>query len=361
MLALEPLPARFRSKKSGPCCAWRISAPRRKPCRTLWSATHPSSIISRYIMPDGQHTQSVHTRDSPCRCLRSSHSFRRLQSRHHGSKAHRRRPAPAFPPAVDLAQRRTTPPGARAARNRFANLDGLENDAEADRGFASAEQKRAPRTLKSCRALTSDAIREVRTISSILHPPLMDEAGLTAGLELLRSPLRRAQRRRREFCRPRTIFGAFPKKWSSRCSALRRNRSPTCIATPKRAFGRDVASNAHRTHVSLSVRDNGIGMALSSHRDRRNALLGIGIAGMRERVTQLQGEFHISQFAREWHHHSGGAAAGDRGEVRVMSRTSRLFARDVSSRPSAAFVRCSYSQFSQTVPHAAPVTQGESQ
>jgi len=34
-------------------------------------------------------------------------------------------------------------------------------------------------------------------------------------------------------------------------------------------------------------------MALPSHSDRRNSLLGIGIAGMRERVNQPQGEVHI--------------------------------------------------------------------
>src|SRR5271167_4991690 len=47
------------------------------------------------------------------------------------------------------------------------------------------------------------------------------------------------------------------------------------------------------SHVSLTVRDDGIGMAARSHNDRRNSLLGIGIAGMRERVSQLQGEFRI--------------------------------------------------------------------
>jgi signal transduction histidine kinase len=36
--------------------------------------------------------------------------------------------------------------------------------------------------LQQCRNLAADAIREVRTISAILHPPMLDKAGLVSGL-----------------------------------------------------------------------------------------------------------------------------------------------------------------------------------
>ena len=150
---------------------------------------------------------------------------------------------------------------------------------------------RTAELIKSCRALTGDAIREVRTISSILHPPLMDEAGLTAGL------------------------GSYTRLFAERSGIAVTFRAPdNFLRLPKEVeltlfcIAQESLANVHRhararsveirlerspTRVSLSVRDDGIGMALPSQRDQRDSLLGIGIAGMRERVTQLSGEFRI--------------------------------------------------------------------
>ena len=145
--------------------------------------------------------------------------------------------------------------------------------------------------IKSCRALTSDAIREVRTISSILHPPLMDEAGLTAGLGSYTRLFAERSGIAVAFTAPDN-FLRLPKEVELTLFCIAQE-SLANVHRHARAHSVEMRLERSPTRVSLSVRDDGIGMALSSHRDRRNALLGIGIAGMRERVTQLSGEFSI--------------------------------------------------------------------
>ena len=154
-----------------------------------------------------------------------------------------------------------------------------------------AQDLRARELAKSCRTLASDAMREVRTISSILHPPLMDEAGLTVGL------------------------GTYVRLFSERSGVAVNfsipdnfQRLPNEVELTLFCVAQESLANVHRhskarsveicvdlsaTHVSLTVRDDGIGMAAPLRGDRGNSLLGIGLAGMRERVSQLQGEFRI--------------------------------------------------------------------
>jgi PAS domain S-box-containing protein len=157
---------------------------------------------------------------------------------------------------------------------------------------AIPEQDQHTRELaKSTRALTSDAIREVRTIFSILHPPLMDEAGLTVGLG---SYIRLFSERSGvavDFTIP-DDFRRLPKEAELTLFGVAQE---SLANVHRHSKARSVTIRVERsaTHVTLTVRDDGIGMALPSHSDRRDSMLGIGIAGMRERVNQLQGEFRL--------------------------------------------------------------------
>jgi len=153
------------------------------------------------------------------------------------------------------------------------------------------DYKRARVLAKSCRALTADAIRKVRTISSILHPPLMDQAGLTVGLSSYVRLFSERSGVAVNFAIP-DDFQSLPKEVELTLFCVAQE-SLANVHRHSKARAVEISIDRSQTHVSLTVRDDGIGMALPSHSDRRNSLLGIGIAGMRERVNQPQGQFHI--------------------------------------------------------------------
>jgi signal transduction histidine kinase len=153
------------------------------------------------------------------------------------------------------------------------------------------QDQRSRELVKSCRNLTSDAIREVRTISSILHPPLMDEAGLTVGLGSYVRLFAERSEVAVNFAIP-DDFQRLPKEVELTLFCIAQE-SLANVHRHSKARTVDISVDRTPSHVSLTVRDDGIGMPARSHSDRRNSLLGIGIAGMRERVNQLRGEFHI--------------------------------------------------------------------
>lgn len=152
-------------------------------------------------------------------------------------------------------------------------------------------ETRGQELLRSASVLAGNAIREVRTISSILHPPVMDEVGLASGLR------------------------AYAKLFAERSSlAVELNIPENLPRLPKEieltifCVVQEALANVHRhakarattisiahspAHVAVQIADNGLGMAIPAHKQSGDPLLGIGISGMRERVKQLGGEFHI--------------------------------------------------------------------
>jgi len=154
------------------------------------------------------------------------------------------------------------------------------------------QDQRTLELTKSCRALTSDAIREVRTVSSILHPPLMDEAGLTVGLGSYVRLFAERSGVAVNFSIPEN-FQRLPKEVELTLFCVAQE-SLANVHRHSKARSVEISVARSPSQVSLTVHDDGIGMAAPMHSDRTNSLLGIGIAGMRERVSQLQGEFHIN-------------------------------------------------------------------
>jgi PAS domain S-box-containing protein len=140
--------------------------------------------------------------------------------------------------------------------------------------------------------LAEDAVREVRVVSYLMHPPMLDEGGL--GLAL---------------------------RWYARGFADRSGiqavidvaddfgRYPQEIETTIFRVVQEALTNVHRYsgsqtvtirlareegQIRAEVRDQGSGLALPAPPPGREVPpLGVGIAGMRERVMQLHGVFEI--------------------------------------------------------------------
>ena len=119
----------------------------------------------------------------------------------------------------------------------------------------------------------------------------MDEAGLTVGLGTYVRLFSERSGVAVNFAIPDN-FQRLPKELELTLFCVAQE-SLANVHRHSKARSVEISVDRSATHVALTVRDDGIGMAAPLHSDRGNSLLGIGIAGMRERVSQLQGEFRI--------------------------------------------------------------------
>jgi two-component system, NarL family, sensor kinase len=145
--------------------------------------------------------------------------------------------------------------------------------------------------LQSAREFADSVIQQVRTVSYLLHPLLLEEAGLGSALRWYASGF--AERSGIKVKITTTPdFGRLPKETEiavfrivqealTNVHRYSKSRSATILLV--RADGK----------VRLEVKDRGVGMAQPSAATGWNVPLGIGIAGMRERVKQLGGVFEI--------------------------------------------------------------------
>jgi signal transduction histidine kinase len=147
-------------------------------------------------------------------------------------------------------------------------------------------------TVAECVTMVNDLTQELRTLSHLLHPPLLDEAGLPSALrwyvegfaERSKIPVdiemdSDLQRLPAEM--ETTIFRIVQE---SLTNIHRHANSPTA----------NIRINSDAKFVSLEIRDQGKGMPATMVRDSSGPLkAGVGIQGMRERVRQLGGTFRI--------------------------------------------------------------------
>ena len=154
---------------------------------------------------------------------------------------------------------------------------------------ARGDSPKAQKLLSQCCDLTEEATAELRTISYLLHPPILDGLGLEGVL-------------------PRYVAG-----FSSRSGInVKLNLQPELGRLPQeveltlfRIF-QEALTNIHRhsesstaeivlsrdeNQVVLQITDHGRGIPVGILELGMNppAFIGIGIAGMRERVWQLKG------------------------------------------------------------------------
>ncbi len=157
---------------------------------------------------------------------------------------------------------------------------------------AGSAQPEMQRRLTDTVELTNQAITEVRTMSYLLHPPMLDEAGLALALQWyvegfversnlqinLKLPMK-LDRLSRDL--ELTIFRVLQE---SLTNIHRHSGSPNA----------DIALDFEGKELLLSVRDYGKGIALENLEGARGlGKVGVGIRGMQERVRQLGGTLSV--------------------------------------------------------------------
>jgi PAS domain S-box-containing protein len=158
-----------------------------------------------------------------------------------------------------------------------------------DRIQASAKlNPEETRLLSDSDALVKDATKELRTISHLLHPPLLDEVGLPSALQwyvdgfATRSGINTTLELAADFGRlpPNLEIAIFRIIQESLTNVHRHSGSPSAEVRLVRANG----------EVRLEVQDRGKGMPIEKQQSlATNGPLGVGLRGMRERVAQLGG------------------------------------------------------------------------
>ncbi len=158
----------------------------------------------------------------------------------------------------------------------------------------------AKAALEESRALIDQSQREIRTVSYLLHPPMLDEAGLPAALRWLsdgfakRTDIRVELDIEADFNRlPAEIETAlFRIAQEALTNVHRHSGSQTARISMRRA-----ASPLGESSVFMAIEDDGQGMPgrvaerTATPADERR--LGIGLTGMRERLHELGGYLEI--------------------------------------------------------------------
>jgi PAS domain S-box-containing protein len=152
--------------------------------------------------------------------------------------------------------------------------------------------KQARDLARSTTEVADEIIREVRTISHLMHPPLLDEGGLYPALHWYA----------RGFSERSGIaanlqmdegFGRLPRDTEI---AIFRIVQEALTNVHRHSGSHDAIIRVARSDagVRVEIEDHGKGMpVLSGPAGEKDVQLGVGTAGMRERVAQLRGTFEI--------------------------------------------------------------------
>ena len=155
--------------------------------------------------------------------------------------------------------------------------------------IASNAHRDQNRNLMQALEITDSAIKKVRNLSYLLHPPLLDESGLLPALHWYFEGLQdRGQLRITFECRPNPI-SRLPHEIETAVFRIIQE-SLTNIYRHSDSQDARIDLNQEGDYVTVRVRDFGKGIS-----EDKLAVPGVGISGMRERVKQLNGELKVSR------------------------------------------------------------------
>ncbi len=141
--------------------------------------------------------------------------------------------------------------------------------------------------------LVKDMTTGIRTISYLLHPPLLDETGLASALQWYVEGLRTRSEMQVELEVP-DDFDRLPRDLETAIFRVVQE----CLTNVHRHSGSPVAKirlGRSASAVQLEVRDEGKGIPPEKLSEMSsNGVPGVGIRGMRERIHQLGGSLEIS-------------------------------------------------------------------
>jgi signal transduction histidine kinase len=165
--------------------------------------------------------------------------------------------------------------------------------------LAEVERERDHLSSNAARAITENSSmvqelsRQIRTISHLLHPPLLDEVGLASALQWYvegfseRSKIRVSLEMPADFGRlsPEMETAIFRIVQECLTNVHRHSASSTALVR--------IANTAN--HLRVEVQDNGKGISPNKQSEMECAgKTGVGMRGMRERLRQFGGQLEVN-------------------------------------------------------------------
>jgi len=148
------------------------------------------------------------------------------------------------------------------------------------------------KALSECSTLTRDISDEIRTLSYLLHPPLLDECGLESAIQMYMSGINRREGLEVQLEMPRHL-----RRLSEEAElAIFRivQASLTNIHLHSGSEKARIKFEQIREGLKVTVRDYGRGMPDGVlDRSPQGKGAGVGIVGMKERLKQLGGRLEI--------------------------------------------------------------------
>jgi PAS domain S-box-containing protein len=174
------------------------------------------------------------------------------------------------------------------AQNLFAISNNLQKLAQLDCGSEEFQ-----RLIAECQSLDEQSLKEIRTLSYVLHPPLLDQTGLVSALQWYVDGFTKRS-------------GIFVKLYAEPIGRLQSDVEMALFRVVQEALSNVRRHSSSETasirlgrvngEIVLQIKDQGKGLAIAEHSPDTNgaATLGVGIPGMKQRLRQLGGTLDIT-------------------------------------------------------------------
>jgi PAS domain S-box-containing protein len=147
--------------------------------------------------------------------------------------------------------------------------------------------------LQECRELADEVSTDIRTLSYVLHPPLLDEAGLSSAARWFVDGFVRRSRIKVDLDLPHDM-GRMPQELELTLFRILQE-SLTNVHRHANSPNAFVKIALNENSVTLEVKDEGhvAKPIVVSSTEKNIELLGVGVRGMQERVRQLGGRLEL--------------------------------------------------------------------
>jgi PAS domain S-box-containing protein len=178
--------------------------------------------------------------------------------------------------------------------------------------LASRSPQKDP-LLVECADILERAIAETRTLSHLLHPPLLDEAGFASAASWFVAGFSQRSGIPVSLDLPPDLQRLPDVIEIALFRVLQ--ESLTNVHRHSRAKSAEISVDADAEQVTIEIRDHGRGMPPHIIRqiEAETSKLGVGLAGMRERIHELGGRFVVSSNDRGTTVHASIPLAVDHG------------------------------------------------